>query len=47
MLFRSLLCRRLRSKTPTRDALAEAFGYTPIQMEEAWAAWVEDTYPLR
>ena len=43
----NLLCRRLRSKTPTRDALAEAFGYTPIQMEEAWAAWVEDTYPLR
>ena len=43
----NLLLRRLRSKTPTRDALAEAFGYTPIQMEEAWAEWVKETYPSR
>lgn len=43
----NLLCRRLRSKTPTRDGLAEAFGWTPIQMEEAWIEWVKETYPLR
>ncbi|MDF1797786.1 MAG: hypothetical protein P1V81_01305 [Planctomycetota bacterium] len=43
----NLLLSRLRSKTPTRDALAEAFGLSPIQMEEAWAEWVKDTYPLR
>jgi hypothetical protein len=43
----NLLLRRMRSKTPTRDALAEAFGYSPIQFEEAWAEWVKSTYPLR
>jgi len=43
----NLLLRRLRAKTPTRDALAEAFGYTPIQFEEAWKEWVKATYPLR
>ncbi|MBC8451160.1 MAG: hypothetical protein H8D72_00460 [Planctomycetes bacterium] len=43
----NLLLRRMRAKTPTRDALAEAFGYTPIQFEEAWMEWVKSTYPLR
>lgn len=43
----NLMLRRMRGKTPTRDALAEAFGYTPIQFEEAWAEWVKATYPLR
>lgn len=43
----NLLLKRLRSKTPTRDALAEAFGMTVIEFQEEWREWVADTYPLR
>lgn len=37
----------LRSKTPTRDALKEAFGLSIIELEGAWRAWVLETYPAR
>ena len=43
----STLCRRLRGKTPTRDALKETFGWTPFEFEEEWRAWVLATYPTR
>ena len=43
----NLLLKRMRSRTPTRDALAEAFGLTVIEFQEEWSAWVADTYPLR
>ena len=43
----NLLLKRMRAKTPTRDALAEAFGLTVIEFQEEWRTWVADTYPLR
>ena len=41
------LFRRLRGKTPTRDALKEVYGLSVLEFEEAWGAWVVDTYPAR
>ncbi|MDE0896975.1 MAG: hypothetical protein OSB10_10370 [Planctomycetota bacterium] len=43
----NLLLKRMRSKTPTRDALMEAFGLSVIEFGEEWEKWVKDTYPLR
>jgi hypothetical protein len=41
------LFKRLRAKTPARDALKEIYGLNPVQLEERWRAWVIDTYPAR
>lgn len=43
----NLLLKRMRSKTPTRDALSEAFGLSVLDFETEWQKWVKDTYPLR
>lgn len=39
--------RLMRSRTATRDALREVFALSPIEFEEAWSAWVLETYPRR
>jgi hypothetical protein len=41
------LGRELRRKAPTRDALKKTFGWTVLQFEERWKAWVLETYPAR
>jgi len=43
----SLLFRRLRGRTPTRDALREVFGWSPLEFEREWMAWVLENYPTR
>ncbi|HUR27109.1 MAG TPA: hypothetical protein VM509_02915 [Planctomycetota bacterium] len=37
--------KRLRNKTPVRDALDSVFKLTPLQLEAGWKAWVIETYP--
>ncbi|MEO6709902.1 MAG: hypothetical protein ABI054_01005 [Planctomycetota bacterium] len=37
--------RKLRAKVEVREALASAFGLTPLQLESAWKVWVLETYP--
>ena len=39
--------RRLRTRTPTRDALREVYGLSVLELEEEWKQWVLDTYPTR
>jgi hypothetical protein len=41
------LCKRLRSKVIARDALAEVFGMSPLELQVQWKAWVLATYPTR
>ena len=41
------LGKELRSGTPTREALAEVFGLTPLAFEAQWREWVLATYPTR
>jgi len=38
---------QLRLKVSTRDALGKTFDINPIKLEEAWLAWVRETYPSR
>lgn len=41
------LLARMRARTPTRDALKEIYGLTLEELEPAWRAWVQETYPGR
>lgn len=41
------LLRRLRSKVATRDALQDVFGWSVLELERSWKAWVLATYPAR
>lgn len=37
----------MRARTPSRDALKEVYGLTLEELEPAWRAWVQETYPGR
>ena len=41
------LAKRLRARAETRDALRDVYGWTPLEFEERWKAWVLETYPTR
>ena len=41
------LLRRLRSRTPPRDAFKEVYDESLDQLEASWRAWVETSYPKR
>jgi hypothetical protein len=43
--FRDFL-RLVKKETPTRDALQQAFGYTPLTIDEAFRQWVKEHYSL-
>ncbi len=40
------LCRDLRRKMSSRDALKKEFNLSPIDFENEWKAWVLATYPV-
>jgi hypothetical protein len=39
------LVKKLKAKVPSRDALRDVFGMSPIEFETQWKAWVLATYP--
>jgi hypothetical protein len=39
--------RLVKRKTPTRDALRDAFGISLLAFDDAFSEWVRATYPLR
>jgi len=41
------LVKLLKAKKPTREALQEVYGMSPIEFETQWKAWVLETYPTR
>jgi len=41
------LLQRLRSRTPMRDAFKEVYDTSLEELEPAWRAWVDETYPRR
>jgi hypothetical protein len=41
------LFRMMRGRTATRDAFQAVYGQKPLEFEEAWKAWVLETYPRR
>lgn len=41
------LCKLLRKRVETRDALAKALGTNVLELEQRWKAWVLATYPVR
>jgi hypothetical protein len=41
------LGRQLKKKVAVRDALQEAYGLSPLSLEQAWRSWVLETYPKR
>ena len=41
------LCKQLKVKVATRDAMKKIFDFTPLEFEEKWKAWVLATYPVR
>jgi hypothetical protein len=41
------LVKLLKVKKPTREALQEVYGVSPIEFETQWKAWVLETYPTR
>ena len=41
------MLRRLRTRTPTRDALREVYGWSVLEFEQEWKDWVLETYPTR
>jgi hypothetical protein len=41
------LLRRLRARTPARDAFHEVYGLSLDALEAAWRAWMAETYPGR
>jgi hypothetical protein len=43
----NLVCRDLRRKVASRDALSKHFQMNLLEFEEKWKAWVLATYPLR
>jgi len=43
----SELVKKLKAKIPTRDALKQVWGMTPIEFEALWKAWVLQTYPTK
>lgn len=43
----NVLMQRLRAKEVTRDALKRIYDMNPLQFEEAWKAFVLETYPTR
>jgi hypothetical protein len=36
----------VKKETATRDALQQAFGYTPLTIDEAFRQWVKEHYSL-
>ena len=36
-----------RTANPTRDALQEVYGMSPLEFETQWKAWVLETYPTK
>jgi hypothetical protein len=43
----SELGKKLKAKVPTREALKEIYGFTPMEFEGLWKAWVLATYPTK
>lgn len=43
----NLLCRDLRKRVETRDALQKHFALSILELETRWKAWVLVTYPVR
>ena len=41
------LIKRIKAKVATRDAMKEVYGYSPLDFEAQWKAWVLATYPTR
>jgi len=41
------LVKLLKAKKPTREALQEVYGMSPMDFETQWKAWVLETYPTR
>jgi hypothetical protein len=41
------LAKRLKAKMPTRDALKEIYGFSPMEFEALWKSYVLATYPTR
>jgi len=41
------LVKLLKAKKPTREALQEVYGISPLEFETQWKAWVLETYPTR
>lgn len=39
------LCKQIKAKKPSREALKEVFGLAPLEFESLWRAWVVGTYP--
>jgi hypothetical protein len=39
------LCKKLKQKMATRDAMKAAFGIGPLEFEASWRDWVLQTYP--
>ncbi len=43
----NLLLKRMRSRTPSRDAIKAVCGQSLVEFEDAWRTWVRETYPRR
>jgi hypothetical protein len=41
------LVTKLKAKVPSRDALQQVYGMSPLDFEAQWKAWVLATYPTR
>lgn len=41
------LVKKVKAKVPSREALKEVWGMTPMDFEAQWKAWVLATYPTR
>jgi hypothetical protein len=39
------VCRKLRAKVSSRDALQAIYKASPLELESQWKAWVLETYP--
>ena len=44
--FKDLIT-KLKAKVPSRDALQQVYGMSPMDLEAQWKAWVLATYPTR
>ena len=44
--FKELIT-KLKTKVPSRDALQQVYGMSPMDLEAQWKAWVLATYPTR
>ncbi len=41
------LVKKLKAKVPSREALQQVYGISPLELETQWKAWVLETYPTR